>query len=152
MKQRTGFTLIELLVVIAVIATLAAILFPVFAQAREKAGQASCLSNLTQLGLALALYVQDYDERYPLQLDTPHFTDAYVRHAWPALLQPYSKSSDIWMCPSSPDRTPFLESGTGNYWISAYLNGWCNNPAMNDCGRSLCDAVPLTLSEIPFPA
>ena len=65
-KDRRGFTLIELLVVIAIIAILAGILFPVFAQAREKARQASCQSNLRQLGLATAMYIQDYDETYPL--------------------------------------------------------------------------------------
>jgi prepilin-type N-terminal cleavage/methylation domain-containing protein len=64
LKQR-GFTLIELLVVIAIIAILAAILFPVFAQAREKARQTSCLSNEKQLGTAISMYVQDYDETYP---------------------------------------------------------------------------------------
>src|SRR6266581_4094261 len=63
---RTGFTLIELLVVIAIIAILAAILFPVFAQAREKARQASCQSNLKQLGLATLMYIQDYDSTYPI--------------------------------------------------------------------------------------
>src|ERR671916_3232132 len=63
--KRNGFTLIELLVVIAIIAILAAILFPVFAQAREKARQASCLSNVKQIGLAAMMYVQDYDETYP---------------------------------------------------------------------------------------
>src|SRR5256885_15549422 len=68
MKKR-GFTLIELLVVIAIIAILAAILFPVFAQAREKARQAACMSNLRQIGLAFAQYVQDYDERMPDRRD-----------------------------------------------------------------------------------
>src|ERR671934_1073768 len=67
-ELRSGFTLIELLVVIAIIAILAAILFPVFAQAREKARQAGCLSNLKQIGTATMLYVQDYDETYPHQL------------------------------------------------------------------------------------
>lgn len=65
MKKRTGFTLIELLVVIAIIAILAAILFPVFAKAREKGRQASCQSNLKQLGMAVVMYVQDY-EAYPI--------------------------------------------------------------------------------------
>src|SRR5579872_3013353 len=64
-KERRGFTLIELLVVIAIIAILAAILFPVFAQAREKARQISCLSNLKQNGTAFMMYMQDYDELYP---------------------------------------------------------------------------------------
>src|SRR5437016_13930229 len=66
MPRRTGFTLIELLVVIAIIAILAAILFPVFAQARDKARQAACLSNLKQVGTALMMYGQDYDERMPV--------------------------------------------------------------------------------------
>ena len=65
MYKRRGFTLIELLVVIAIIAILAAILFPVFAQAREKARAATCVSNLKQIGNAMMMYVQDYDERLP---------------------------------------------------------------------------------------
>src|SRR5215471_14245464 len=65
-RKQIGFTLIELLVVIAIIAILAAILFPVFAQAREKARQTSCLSNTKQLGTAIIMYIQDYDESHPM--------------------------------------------------------------------------------------
>ena len=72
---KRGFTLIELLVVIAIIAILAAILFPVFAQAREKARQTSCLSNLKQLGTATQLYLDDYDETYPRYCGWPNYTD-----------------------------------------------------------------------------
>lgn len=70
-KQSRGFTLIELLVVIAIIAILAAILFPVFARARENARRTSCLSNLKQMGLGMMMYVQDYDETYPYGYYTP---------------------------------------------------------------------------------
>ncbi len=72
MKKKQGFTLIELLVVIAIIAILAAILFPVFAQAREKARQTTCASNEKQMGLAILQYQQDYDEMFPMM----HYNDA----------------------------------------------------------------------------
>lgn len=104
-----GFTLIELLVVIAIIAILAAILFPVFAAAREKARQTSCLSNLKQNTLSVLTYVQDYDETFPLAgyvgsdssgLGTPCYT------FWYAALGPYSKSAGILTCPDKPQATP----------------------------------------------
>src|SRR5258708_40232072 len=108
---RRGFTLIELLVVIAIIAVLAAILFPVFAQAREKARQASCMSNLRQIGLGFAQYVQDYDEKLPDRRDLKRslpggykpwtsWPTSDPRAAWAAItLQPYITSYDIWACP-----------------------------------------------------
>ena len=97
MSKRRGFTLIELLVVIAIIAILAAILFPVFARARENARKSSCQSSLKQLGMAAMQYVQDYDECY-------HF--AYVMNPqvrFPELLQPYLKNMEVFVCPSDPD-------------------------------------------------
>jgi prepilin-type N-terminal cleavage/methylation domain-containing protein/prepilin-type processing-associated H-X9-DG protein len=95
-RQRLGFTLIELLVVIAIIAILAAILFPVFAQARAKARQAACLSNSKQLGLALYMYAQDYDETLPPE--TFNYDDD--NQTVYALVQPYTKNLEIWTCPS----------------------------------------------------
>src|ERR1051325_3348500 len=93
-----GFTLIELLVVIAIIAILAAILFPVFAQAREKARAISCLSNIKQVNLAFDMYLQDYDETMVVALvNAP--ADPAKSLWWPTLMQPYIKTWDIYRCP-----------------------------------------------------
>lgn len=101
MKRRQGFTLIELLVVIAIIAILAAILFPVFARARENARRSSCQSNLKQLGLSIVQYAQDYDERMVSYLNfaTPASQTAH----WMSMIQPYLKSKQIMQCPSDPN-------------------------------------------------
>src|SRR5687767_7261208 len=113
---RRGFTLIELLVVIAIIAILAAILFPVFAQAREKARAISCLSNTKQLALAVQMYVQDYDEVLPMRQDPQATNNTWP---WPVMsgkLNPYIKNagpiggdtgarSGVWACPSHPNAT-----------------------------------------------
>jgi len=99
-KVRAGFTLIELLVVIAIIAILAAILFPVFAQAREKARSISCLSNLRQAGLAFAMYTQDYDENCVPQLVYNPLQDG---GRWFNLMQPYIKNWNMLLCPDRSD-------------------------------------------------
>ncbi len=94
-----GFTLIELLVVIAIIAILAAILFPVFARARENARRASCQSNMKQIGLGILQYAQDYDERYP---GGSRVTSgpAYPGIGWAGMIFPYLKSAQIYKCPN----------------------------------------------------
>ncbi|WP_309720791.1 prepilin-type N-terminal cleavage/methylation domain-containing protein [Armatimonas sp.] len=101
-RGNAGFTLIELLVVIAIIAILAAILFPVFAQAREKARQTSCLSNLKQYALANLMYVQDYDEAFPMSAYMNMTSGPCVATFYWAVA-PYVKNNQITQCPSEKD-------------------------------------------------
>jgi len=118
--RRRAFTLIELLVVIAIIAILAAILFPVFAQAREKARQTSCLSNNHQIGMAFMQYAADYDECLPLS------TDSGRDLSWANTLQPYIKNRQVYRCPSDPSTnfvTP-LVGATVTRFSSYFLNDW----------------------------
>src|SRR5579871_2531261 len=105
--RKRAFTLIELLVVIAIIAILAAILFPVFAQAREKARATSCLSNMKQVSLALLMYVQDYDENFPTgSRFNPTTNNVYaIGLGWAGASLPYIKNTQILKCPD--DSTSF---------------------------------------------
>ncbi|MGC4044068.1 MAG: prepilin-type N-terminal cleavage/methylation domain-containing protein [Armatimonas sp.] len=121
MMRKSGFTLIELLVVIAIIAILAAILFPVFAQARERARAAACLSNMKQAGLAFAMYVQDYDETVPPQfpLNPPVNGGGLNRTPLESLLEPYHKNAGMWACPSGKKASAY---GTGDLWDGKYAS------------------------------
>ncbi|RYG70384.1 DUF1559 domain-containing protein [bacterium] len=100
--KSAGFTLIELLVVIAIIAILAAILFPVFGRARENARRSSCQSNLKQVGLAMMQYTQDYDEKYCFDRWFNTGTPERYRN-WAQALYPYTKSTQVFACPSNVD-------------------------------------------------
>lgn len=130
-QHRLAFTLIELLVVIAIIAILAAILFPVFAQAREKARQASCMSNLKQGALAVMQYTQDYDETFPVG----HMQLNWVNQSWVISVQPYMKNLAVFFCPSDPiagDVAPDASGWAGrnvSYAANGFYSGnWCCNP------------------------
>jgi len=142
--RKSAFTLIELLVVIAIIAILAAILFPVFAQAREKARAISCVSNEKQVALGILMYLQDYDEKYPQYWysgengaapDAPFFTSWPIKSGtfgWNEAIYPYVKNTGVFLCPSAvhgpawgadritDDTTP---TGVVNYAINARLSG-----------------------------
>lgn len=133
--MKKGFTLIELLVVIAIIAILAAILFPVFARAREKARQSRCLSNLRQQGMATAMYLQDWESFPPFS-----FISSGVPLRWFNLIQPYMKNEDILTCLTAPQLKPGRNMGYGyNY---QYLGN----------SRTDCWNVPVTDSMITTPA
>ena len=135
-RAKTAFTLIELLVVIAIIAILAAILFPVFARARENARRASCQSNLRQIGLGVLQYTQDYDEKYPSR-EYSGATPAAANQAnsWRRQIYPYLKSAQIFACPSNTyatSRTPVdstaasmavLPAGSPVFPVSYVING-----------------------------
>jgi prepilin-type N-terminal cleavage/methylation domain-containing protein/prepilin-type processing-associated H-X9-DG protein len=147
MQRKLAFTLIELLVVIAIIAILAAILFPVFAQARAKARQAACISNMRQLGTASNMYTQDYDELVIsewLNVGQGNANDDWQRF-WPYRIQPYVKNWGITVCPDADG-----EDGPD----------WVQNPARTRMGASLCindmmsgwDTGVVRLAELQTPA
>jgi len=175
MVRRRAFTLIELLVVIAIIAILAAILFPVFAQARESARTTACLSNMKQLGLGLTMYVQDYDEYYPnIYQGWGNVSGAYQEGwMWKNAINPYTKNKGIMKCPSNPvadvNGPGTLPPGNSNNWngngmgyamendkimnqsyaMNAGSTTWC---AVEDHGTDWAPKKPLKLAAINKPA
>jgi prepilin-type N-terminal cleavage/methylation domain-containing protein/prepilin-type processing-associated H-X9-DG protein len=132
-RNGRAFTLIELLVVIAIITILAAILFPVFARARENARRASCLSNMRQLGMGFLQYAQDYDERLPANVGTGNSFGAY----WTTGIYPYVKSAQVYTCPSDAAHTtsPNVEVSYALNWALVYKQGnGCTGVAGAVCG------------------
>ncbi len=142
--ERRGFTLIELLVVIAIIAILAAILFPVFARAREKARQASCMSNVKQISLGFQMYTSDYDDMYPASWYVANNQDGYVAVD---TIYPYVKNYQLFQCPSRKTLNPLPLAGAipsmnrnglayatnTNYWGGNNGAGIaCNHPMGRD--------------------
>lgn len=131
-KSFYAFTLIELLVVVAIISILAAILFPVFARARENARRASCLSNMKQIGLALEQYKQDYDSTFP-------FARSKGKEWYELYLNPYIKSKQVIVCPSAPEKWPVHYAY--NYFFG-YSPGIDFNPVRtNNADGTLCNGV-----------
>lgn len=123
--RKNGFTLIELLVVIAIIAILAAILFPVFARAREQARKTNCLAHLKQIGLAMAMYCSDYDGAMPTLAGKPS-----VEPAKPVItdvLHPYTKNRKIFRCPSDHDY--YVVEFSSYAWIDLFDNQPFDEPS-----------------------
>jgi prepilin-type N-terminal cleavage/methylation domain-containing protein/prepilin-type processing-associated H-X9-DG protein len=158
---KKGFTLIELLVVIAIIAILASILFPVFARARENARRASCMSNLKQVGLGLMQYTQDYDEKYPQNAWYPtainnnsampsgkfkvYFGSMDHFVTWMDLIMPYTKSLQIFVCPSARFDQEFP-----SYGYSDALGGF--NRGSYDGTNDWNILAPMSQAEVTRPA
>ena len=147
-RKQNGFTLIELLVVIAIISILAAILFPVFARARESARRSSCASNLKQIGIAATMYIQDFDETYPvanLQVPSSDGMSGYTSSYWFNVLQPYAKNRQIWYCPTAgridTSATSGIQQYSGGYGYNACGTGTIssNSPTRwNGFGQDIC--------------
>ena len=139
--QKRGFTLIELLVAIAIIAILAAILFPVFARARENARRASCMSNLKQIGLGFMQYTQDYDEKWPLVYS---YWNSTTLVWWEDEVQPYIKSYQLFVCPSQD--TPL---SYGTYRPAGYPNPLVTSYAANETVLGYGSMMPIVTLQQP---
>lgn len=162
MRTRKAFTLIELLVVIAIIAILAAILFPVFAQARESARRASCLSNTKQIGSAVMMYLQDYDETFALNLYRIAGPGITVFSFYDAHM-PYIKNQNVITCPSEPTSQnwttffqqcgiPFRPPSPPNFTYFAYNGNYCifQHGSNNNLGIGTRPAR--SIASVPRPA
>jgi prepilin-type N-terminal cleavage/methylation domain-containing protein/prepilin-type processing-associated H-X9-DG protein len=161
--RKSAFTLIELLVVIAIIAILAAILFPVFAQAREKARMTACLSNMKQIGTSLMMYAQDYDETFPYIRfqSSPPGSDANWTFVWRNAIQPYLKNQGVLACPSNPFSHPIpgRPSTANPPKLGDNAEGWQSSQtltmpisyAMNSCAVTWNSADSAAGRAVPAP-
>lgn len=141
MRRKVGFTLIELLVVIAIIGILAALMFPTFLTARESARRAACGSNLRQIGMALQMYLSDHTERMPGAGPTGR--------EWPAFLDSYASSTQLFTCPSNSETIPIINDGGANRLSYGY------NALIIDSshyGFAQPDGSAVSLVQIPLPA
>ena len=143
-NSKSAFTLIELLVVIAIIAILAAILFPVFARARENARRSSCQSNLKQIGLGVLQYAQDYDERMP--------STRINNLNWEVNIQPYVKSYQLFACPSNTRNTVPMQYSGGNPTVVSYMPSRENGLGAGSNGGAIGnqDTAGPALADFPF--
>jgi prepilin-type N-terminal cleavage/methylation domain-containing protein/prepilin-type processing-associated H-X9-DG protein len=140
--EKRAFTLIELLVVIAIIAILAAILFPVFAKARESARAIVCVSNLKQIGDGFMMYTQDFDEAWPSIISGPSMGDGCAPNlgwlnangGWATLVYPYIKNGGVFVCPSAAP-VPF--------WWSGDVQGWCGSAENQTYANMLAQDAPM---------
>lgn len=152
-RIKSGFTLIELLVVIAIIAILAAILFPVFAQARAKARAVTCLSNTKEVGLAWSMYLQDYDEQMAPMLVQNVAGSPVGYGTWALLMQPYIKNWGIFRCPDQADPTGVWGAGPNAWWGNQMRR---TGIGLNYLGLGIwwdcVDPVAVSLASISRPA
>jgi prepilin-type N-terminal cleavage/methylation domain-containing protein/prepilin-type processing-associated H-X9-DG protein len=131
-SNRSGFTLIELLVVIAIIAILAAILFPVFARARENARRASCQSNMKQIMLGVVQYTQDYDEKFCTAYWATPGTDV----VWMQAIQPYAKSTQVFQCPSDTKTGIPYPSASPAGFVAPFHSSYAGNIQLMRMGNT----------------
>jgi prepilin-type N-terminal cleavage/methylation domain-containing protein/prepilin-type processing-associated H-X9-DG protein len=151
--KKRGFTLIELLVVIAIIAILAAILFPVFARARENARRSSCQNNLKQLALGIKAYVQDYDEKFPPQATDsgPAGGSAIAGNSsstdigWSEIIQPYIKSTQLLQCPS--EKNPPVVPPNMDMFSTSFTDYYANSDVFLQPGGVGNEYSPASLNE-----
>lgn len=158
-KQR-GFTLIELLVVIAIIAILAAILFPVFAQAREMARKTVCLSNMQQIGLGVLMYTQDYDETYPIEREPYNYYDPGYNGAgvpqysgtWRYFIQPYIKNTQLFHCPDDTRNVGWSEGYLDDTIYHCHGSNANDNFHLSYAYNGYVFSGPTTMASISTPA